>query len=342
MVERFSSPPIFRRIYMLEFLFKRLGLALITLTLITFVVFFIIQLPPGDFVDYLVTNMVAEGEQVTAQEVENMREMYGLNRPFIIQYGDWLIGVLKGDWGTSLEYQVGVLSKIQETLGTTLMLSFTTLIFTWVVSIPIAIYSSRRQYSLPDYIVSIVGFLGMAIPNFMFAIILMYFSFKWTGKAIMGFPEGGVTGFASFFEYLKHMIIPVIVIGTGGTCGMIRSTRAMLLDEQDKPHVLALRAKGASENRIVYKYDMKTVMLPTVAGLGYMIAAIFNGSTLTAIVLMLPTLGPDLLKALQTQDVFLSGGILLITSSLVVFGTLLSDILLTFMDPRIKINKEAN
>lgn len=317
-------------------------MALVTLLIITFVVFIVIQLPPGDFVDTIVTSMIAEGETVTEDEIMAMKEMYGVNRPVLVQYVDWLTGILKGDWGVSFYYDQSVLDKIGEVLGNTLMLSLFTMLFTYLSSIPIAIYAAKHQYSIGDYAFTFIGFIGMAIPNFLFAIVLMFISYKWFGKPIMGlFPEGGVHDWASFVDFLSRLIIPIVVIGTGGTCSLIRTVRAQMLDEQEQPYVLCTRAKGVSEAKITYKYSMRAVLNPIVSGLGPMISGIFTGSTITAIVLMLPTQGPILLKALQSQDVYLSGGILLISASLVVFGTLISDLLLAVLDPRIKHMEES-
>lgn len=324
-----------------KYIAKRLVMAAITLLLITMVVFIVIQLPPGDFVDTLVAQMVSEGERVTQVEIDNLRAAYGVDRPIIIQYLDWLGGILTGDWGTSFYFNQSVLVKIGETLGVTLVLSLSTLAFTYLLSIPIAIYSAKHQYTAGDYLVTLIGFIGLALPNFLFAIILMYLSFRWTGKPIMGFPETGVTDLASLLEWCKSLVIPVIVIGTGNTCSLIRTVRAQMLDEQQLPYVLSLRAKGVSENVITYKYQMRAVLNPIVSGLGSMLSGIFNGSTITAIVLMLPTLGPTLLKALQVQDVYLSGGILLISATLVVVGNLISDLLLAVLDPRIKLMEEG-
>ncbi|MDF2538405.1 MAG: transporter permease subunit [Herbinix sp.] len=321
---------------------KRLILASFTLLMISFVVFFVIQLPPGDYVDSLVTDMIAQGETVTTADIANLRTMYGVNRPFIIQYADWLKGIVTGDWGTSFYYNQSVLVKIGETLGATLMISLITLLVTYMIAIPIAIYSAKHQYSIGDYIFTFIGFVGMAIPHFLLAILLMFMSYKITGKPIMGlFPEGGVTDWASFLEFLKRLIIPTIVISLSGACGLIRSVRAQMLDEQEKPYVLCTRAKGVSEQTITNKYEMRAILNPIVSGLGGMISGIFNGSTITAIVLMLPTQGPILLKALQSQDVYLSGGILLISATLVVLGTLVSDLLLAVLDPRIKYLEES-
>lgn len=319
------------------FIVKRLIMAAITLVLISFVVFFIIQLPPGDYVDTLVTKMVAEGERVSEAEIAQLRQMYGVDRPFIIQYFSWFGGILTGDWGTSFNFNEGVLGIIADYLGPTLLLSISTLIFQYLVSIPIGIYAAKHQYSVGDYILTFVGFIGMAIPNFLFAILLMFFSYKLTGNAIMGmFPEGGIVDFASFLDFLKRLIIPILVIGLGGTCSGIRSTRALMLDEQTRPYILCTRAKGVSEAVLTWKYEVRAILNPTVSGLGGIISSVFNGSTITAIVLLLPTLGPVLLQALKTQDIYLSGGILFISAILVVLGTLLSDLLLAVLDPRIE------
>ncbi|MCK9524863.1 MAG: ABC transporter permease [Limnochordia bacterium] len=321
-------------IYML----KRIGMAFLTLLMISFVVFFIIQLPPGDFVDAMVTDMMAQGETITEQDIVNLKAMYRMDQPFMVRYFDWLKGILTGNWGISFYYNQGVLVKIKETLGVTLMISFLTLGVTYIVAIPIAIFSAKNQYSLGDYLFTFLGFVGMAVPNFLLAILLMYLSFKWTGRPIMGlFSEGGITDWASLLEFLKRLIIPIIVISLNEACGLIRRIRAQMLDEQEKPYVLCIRAKGTSERTITFRYQMRAVLNPIVSGLGGMIAGVFNGSTITAIVLMLPTQGPILLKALQTQDVYLSGGILLISATLVVIGTLISDLLLAALDPRIKL-----
>ncbi len=323
-----------------RYILKRLLLAAITLLLITFVVFFVIQLPPGDYVDTLVAKAISEGERVTEAEIQLLRETYGVNRPFMVQYFTWLGGILTGHWGTSFYYHQDILIKIGETLGITLTLSICTMLFTYLISIPIAIYSAKHQYSVGDYLFTFIGFIGMAIPNFLFAILLMYASYKLFGDPLMGLPEYGITSFATFLEWAKRMLIPILVIGTSGTCGLIRSIRAQMLDEQSQPYVLAIRAKGVSESAITFKYQMRAVLNPIVSGLGGMISGIFNGSTITAIVLMLPTLGPVLLKALQTQDIYLSGGILLISAILVVIGNLISDLLLAVLDPRIKLLEE--
>lgn len=326
----------------LKYIMKRLILAFFTLLMITLVVFFVIQLPPGDYVDNIVNSMIAQGETVTEADIANLRSMYHTDQPFLLQYVHWLKGLAVGNWGVSYYYKQDVLVKIKETLGPTLLISFITLIVTYLISIPIAIHSAKHQYQISDYIFTFIGFIGMAVPGFLLAILLMYLSYKITGKPIMGlFPEGGIHDLASFLEFLKKLIIPVIVISLNGTCNLIRTIRAQMLDEQERPYVLCTRAKGVSEKTITYKYEMRAVLNPVVSGLGPMISHLFNGSTITAIVLMLPTNGPILFKALQSQDVYLSGGILLISAVLVVAGTLISDLLLAVLDPRIKFLEES-
>lgn len=325
----------------IKFIGKRLLMTAITMLLVTFVVFFVIQLPPGDYVDTMVAQMVAEGERISPAEIEMMKEAYGMNDPFLVQYVRWLGNILTGDWGTSFYFNQSVLVKIGETLGMTILISLVTMAFTYIVSIPIAIYSARHQYTIGDYFFTFIGFIGMAVPNFLLAIVLMYLSFVWTGKPIMGLPTYGITSWATLVDWAKSLVIPVIVIGTGNTCSLIRTVRAQMLDEQQLPYTLSVRAKGVSETTLVYKYEMRAVLNPIVSGLGAMIAGVFNGSTITAIVLMMPTLGPVLLKALQVQDIYLSGGILLISASLVVIGNLISDILLSILDPRIKLLEET-
>jgi len=324
----------------LQYIIKRLLMAAVTMLLITFVVFFVIQLPPGDYVDTLVSNMIAEGETVTEADILYLKEIYGMNKPFIVQYFSWLKGIVTGNWGISFYYNQGVLVKIGETLGITITISLLTMLFTYILSIPIAIYSAKHQYSIGDYLFTFIGFIGMAIPNFLFAILLMYFSYKILGKPLMGLPDYGISSWATFVEWVKSMIIPILVIGTSGTCSLIRTVRAQMLDEQNQPYGLSTRAKGVSEATLTYKYQMRAVLNPIVSGLGGMISGIFNGSTITAIVLMLPTLGPVLLKSLQTQDIYMSGGILLISAILVVIGNLISDLLLAALDPRIKLLEE--
>jgi peptide/nickel transport system permease protein len=234
------------------------------------------------------------------------------------------------DWKYSFAYGKNVWDVIDDRLGLTVLVSALILLFQYGISLPIAVYASTHQYSVGDYISSFIGFLGAAIPNFILAFMLMYWSYKWTGNANVGLDMSG------FFPFLKSMIIPFLVIGTSGTCGIIRSVRAQMLDEVGKQYTLTARAKGVPERTIVMKYCFRAAINPTVSGLGGVLSSLFSGSTVTAMVLMIDIQGPELLKSLQTGDIYLAGGIVMTQAILVVIGILLSDIALAFLDPRIR------
>ena len=326
---------------MLKYIGKRILLFIPTVLLISFVIFFIIQLPPGDYVTSYISRMQAEGEVFTAQDIEALRAQYGLDKPWYLQYVQWIMNILtKGDFGYSFTYSRPVWSVIMDRLYLTITVSLIIMLFTYLVSIPIGIYSANHQYSVGDYIFTSIGFLGMATPNFLLAIILMYLSFKWTGNSLLGLfsndmLQNGVT-LSNFGDFMKRMIIPTIVIGTAGTCGVIRTVRAQMLDEKAKQYALTARAKGVSEWVITYKYCLRAALNPVVSGLAHSLSSIFSGSTISAIVMNLAIQGPVLYEALKYQDMYLAGTILLIQGILVVIGTLISDIILAWMDPRIR------
>lgn len=330
--------------YMAKYILKRITLFIPTLILISLIIFFVIQLPPGDYVDSLISARTAEGEIFTAQEIAHWRDYYGLDDPWYIQYFDWMKGIVtKGDFGYSFIYGQPVWSVISRTVGMTIVLTLIINVFQYAVSIPIAIYSSTHQYSIGDYIFSVIGFVGQAVPNFLIAIILMYWSFKVTGSANLGLYstemlQNGIHWY-NLGAFLKRLIIPIIVIGTSSTCGIIRTIRAQMLDEQSKQYILAARSKGVSEKVIIYKYCLRASLNPVVSGIGGMLSHLFSGSTVTAMVLNLQILGPELLKALKAQDMYLAGTIVMVQAFLVVVGTLLSDILLAWLDPRIRYTK---
>lgn len=324
-----------------KYILKRITLFIPTLILISLVIFFVIQLPPGDYVDSLISARSAEGEIFTAQEIAHWRDYYGLDNPWYIQYAEWVIGIVtKGDFGYSFIYGQPVWSVISRTVGMTIILTLIITVFQYGVSIPIAIYSSTHQYSIGDYIFSFFGFFGQAVPNFLLAIILMYWSFQVTGSANLGLYstdmlQNGIN-IHNFGAFLQRLIIPVFVIGTSSTCGIIRTIRAQMLDEQSKQYILAARSKGISERTIIYKYCLRAAMNPVVSGIGGMLSHLFSGSTVTAMVLNLQILGPELLKALKAQDMYLAGTIVMVQAFLVVVGTLLSDVMLAWLDPRIR------
>lgn len=328
---------------MLNYMIRRVLTMIPIVFIISMLVFYVIQLPPGDFISHYTARMEADGESFTQQRLEEMREHYGLDRPWYIQYGKWVKNIIKdGDFGYSFTYNRPVTYVIKERMGITIFISLVTMAFTYLVSIPIGIYSAVKQYSFGDYLATIIGFLGMATPNFLLAIILMYLSFVYFGDPMLGLisPEYLHSAWTldKVLDLLKHMIIPVIVIGTAGTCGLIRTMRAQMLDQLDKQYVLTARSKGLKEKWILYKYCVRAAINPIVSTIGWSLTGIFSGSTITAIVLNLPTQGPVMYKALMNQDMYLAGTWLLFMAMLTVIGTLISDILLAWLDPRIRID----
>ena len=339
---------------LVSYIVKRVLMFIPTLLLISVLVFFVIQLPPGDYVSQHIAKLASEGEYVDADYASELRAEYGLDLPVYQQYIKWVKDIIwtptdstyyrlygsHHNWKYSFAYGRNVWSVVEERLGLTIGVTAIIMLFQYAVSIPIAVYASTHQYSAGDYISSIIGFLGTAIPNFILAIILMYLSYKWTGNANVGLfsqemLENGVHLY-NFGEFMKRMIIPIIVIGTSGTCGIIRSVRAQMLDEVARQYTLTARAKGVSERKIVMKYCFRAAINPTVSGLGGVLSSLFSGSTVTAMVLNMQIQGPVLYKALQAQDMYLAGAIVMVQAVLVVIGVLLSDIALAFLDPRIR------
>ena len=329
---------------LVRYIIKRILMFVPTLFLISVLAFFVIQLPEIDYVDREIAKLAAEGEFVSQEEAEALRAEYGLDLPIHERYIKWVSGIIwtptdstyyrlyesHHDWKYSFAYGKNVWDVIDDRLGLTILVSALIMLFQYGISLPVAIYSSTHQYSVGDYISSIIGFIGAAVPNFILAFMLMYWSYKWTGNANVGLDLTG------FFPFLKSMIIPFLVIGTSGTCGIIRSVRAQMLDEIGRQYTLTARAKGVPERKIIMKYCFRAAMNPTVSGMGGVLSSLFSGSTVTAMVLMIDIQGPELLKSLQTGDVYLAGGIVMTQAVLVVIGILLSDIALAFLDPRIR------
>ncbi|MBO7385291.1 MAG: ABC transporter permease [Clostridia bacterium] len=333
-----------------NYIFRRVLTFIPILIIMSLVIFFIIQLPPGDYLSSYVAGLKAEGQIVDASELESLKERYGLDQPWFVQYFKWMGGILtRFDFGYSFDFEKPVWPVIAEVLPMTIVVSLATMLFNYLVGIPIGIYSAVHQYSVGDYCFTFVGFLGMAVPNFLFAILLMYATYVWTGTAFIGLYTSEVLvaleqGQMHWYDVLLRgdfwgrMAIPIIVIGTSGTCGTLRSMRAQMLDELGKNYVLCARAKGVSEKRIVYKYCLRAALNPTVSGLSGVLSHIFNGSTISAIVMNLQLVGPRLYSALKAQDMYLAGTILLVMGFLIVLGTLLSDIMLAWLDPRIRFS----
>lgn len=331
---------------MTRYITKRVLIMIPTVLVISFVVFFIIQLPPGDYVTSYVAKMAAEGEHFTPQMIQKLREEFGLDRPWYLQYFYWIGGIItKGDFGYSFSYQRPVWDVIMDRLGITIGISLATLLFTYLVALPIGIYSATHQYSLGDYSFTAIGFIGMATPNFLLAIVVMYASFKLTGTAYIGLfsaemLQNGVHLY-NFGELLKRMLVPIIVIGMSGTCSVIRTVRAQMLDEQTKQYTLTVRSKGVSERKITYKYCLRAALNPVVSGLSKSLSDVFTGSTISAIVMNLPIQGPVLYTALRSQDMYLAGTILLVQAVLIVLGSLIADIILALLDPRIRFGERS-
>jgi len=326
------------------YLLRRVLLLAVTLVIISMVIYIVIQLPPGDAVDTIVAQMEAEGDVITEAEELALRRQYGLDRPLAVQYADWVIKFLSGDMGRSIR-GVPVRDLIAERLGATIMLSTVSILFTYLVAIPIGIYSATHQYSLPDYGLTTLGFIGLATPNFLLGLILLYVFYKYFGLSIGGFFSPGMEeqpwSLAKVMDLIGHLWIPVIVIGTAATAGTIRVMRGTLLDELGKQYVITARAKGIAERRVIMKYPVRLALNPMVSGVGGVLPELISGETIVAIVLGLPTLGPLMYTAVRAQDINLSGSVLMVISALAVVGVLISDILLVIVDPRITYERKG-
>jgi peptide/nickel transport system permease protein len=325
---------------MAQYVVRRLLLFIPTLLLISIVSFTLIQLPPGDYLTTYVSQLAASGDRVDQAQLAALEKRYGLNQPMYKQYLKWMRNLLQGDMGISWQWNKPVTQLIWGRLALTLVLSLSSLLFIWIVGIPVGIYSATHQYSVGDYIFTIVGFIGMGIPNFMIALVLMWVGFSYFGADVGGLFssefQSAPWSIAKFIDLLKHLWVPVVVLGTSGTAWEIRSTRANLLDEVRKPYVTTARAKGLKESRLLWKYPVRVAMNPFFSTVGYVLPELVSGSTIISVVLSLPTTGPLLLSSLMGQDMFLAGSFLMMLSILTVIGTLISDILLAWVDPRIR------
>jgi peptide/nickel transport system permease protein len=323
-----------------RYILERILYAIPTLILISIVSFTIIQLPPGDFLTSYIAQLSQAGQTVDEATIAALTKRYGLDQPIYVQYFKWVWGMLHGDFGQSFEWNRPVNTLIWERLALTVAISLCTLIFTWIVAFPIGLYSATHQYSVGDYFVSFLGFIGIAIPQFMLALILMWIAYSYFGQSVGGLfsPEyvEAAWGWAKIMDLLKHLWIPVIIIGMSGTAGLIRTFRANLLDELNKPYVTTARAKGVPERKLLYKYPVRIAMIPFISTVGWSLPGLISGETITSVVLSLPTTGPLLLRALQSQDMYLAGSFVMLLSILTVIGTLISDILLAWIDPRIR------
>ncbi len=310
-----------------------------TLAVISVISYIIIELPPGDYVTTYINQLMETGD-VPAHVIENLRHQYGLDQPWYVRYLKWITRFLRGDMGYSLAWHQPVRDLIGARLLMSFLISFAALMFTWVVAFPIGIYSAVKQYSLGDYFFTFTGFLGLAIPNFLLALILMYLAYKYLDTGVGGLYskeyQGSPWSFGKVIDLLKHLAIPIVIIGTAGTAGTIRVMRANLLDELQKPYVITARAKGLQYWKLILRYPVRLALNPFISTVGWVLPSLIAGETIVSVVLSLPTAGPLFLQALLEEDMYLAGSFVLLAASLTVIGTLLSDILLAVIDPRIR------
>ena len=312
----------------------------IMIVFISFFAFVIINLPPGDYLTTYIQQLKASGTKVDDSMIENLKRQYGLDKPFHMRYVKWVSNMLHGDFGRSFQWSRPVLDIVLSRLPFTIALVLSSMVFVYLVSIPIAIYSATHQYSIGDYLATVFGFLGLAIPNFLFALVLMYFLFKYTGIQTGGLLsqefQDAAWSMAKLLDFLKHLIPPVVVIGTAGTAGLIRTMRGTLLDEINQLYVTVGRAKGMPRWRLIFKYPVRIALNPVISTIGWILPALVSGGTIVSIVLNLPTLGSILYRSLMSQDMYLAGSIVIFQTFLTFIGTFLSDMLLVWSDPRIR------
>jgi peptide/nickel transport system permease protein len=327
---------------MIAYIARRVLIMIPMLFLISIISFIAIQLPTGDFMTSYVATLRTMGDNVEQESIDALRERYGLGQPIHVQYIKWISGILlRGDWGQSMEWQKPVKELIWERLGLTVILSLVALMVSWFVAIPVGVYSATHQYSIPDYIMSIISFIGVGVPGFLLALIFMYFAQTQLGLNVGGlFSQQYINAPWSVdrvVDLAKHLWIPVVILAIEGTAGSIRTTRANLLDELNKPYVELARAKGLSEMQLIWKYPVRVALNPFFSTVGWSLASLISGATLLSVVLSLQTTGPMQLRALMSQDMYLAGSFLLLLSLLTIVGTLISDILLAVVDPRIRL-----
>ena len=327
---------------MLGYILRRIGIMIPTLFIISIISFVVIQLPPGDYLTTYSMTLRTQGDNVQEEAIQALRDRYGLNQPVYVQYYKWIWGILsRGDWGQSMEVGRPVKDLIWERLALTVVLSLMSIIVSWFIAIPLGVYSATHQYSIPDYIVTTFSFIGVGTPGFLLALLIM-----WAAMNMLGLNVGGLFSqqfisapwsWDKILDMLKHIWIPVLILALNGTAAGLRTTRANLLDELNKPYVETARSKGITEAKVIWKYPVRVALNPFFSTAGWELANMISGSQLVSIVLSLETTGPLLLRSLTSQDMYLAGGFLLLLSSLTVIGTLISDVILAWVDPRIRM-----
>jgi peptide/nickel transport system permease protein len=328
---------------MIQYIGRRILLLIPTLVVVSIMSFILIQLPPGDYLTTYIASLEAGGQIVQEDEIAALERQYGLDQPIYMQYFKWIRNILGGDFGMSLEWQRPVSDLIWDRLLLTFVMSFSTIVFAWSLAIPIGIYSATHQYHFLDYFFTFLGFIGLGTPNFMLALIFMWIAYSMFGLSVGGLFSSEYVdapwSLGRIWDLFKHIWIPLIILGTSGTAGLIRTMRANLLDELRKPYVTTARAKGLNERNLIWKYPVRVALNPFISTVGWALPSLISGSTITASVLSLPTTGPLLIRALMNQDMFLAGSFLMMLSFLTVIGTLISDVLLAFLDPRIRYGR---
>ena len=329
---------------MISYIIRRILIMIPTLFAVSMISFAIIQLPPGDFLTTYASQLRSQGDVVDEAEIAALRERYGLGMPIHQQYARWISGiVLRGDWGQSMEWRKPVRDLIGERILLTIILSLAALAVSWFIAIPLGVYCATRQYSIPDYLITLASFIGVGTPGFLLALLIM-----WVAQSSFGLNVGGLFSeafmdapwsMAKAWDLAKHIWIPVLILALNGTAGGLRTTRANLLDEMNKPYVETARSKGLTESQLTWKYPVRLALSPFVSTLGWELANLVSGATLISVVLSLQTTGPLMLRALLSQDMYLAGSFLLVLSTLTVIGTLFSDILLAWIDPRIRMQQ---
>ncbi|ATR21387.1 Oligosaccharide transport system permease protein [Roseomonas mucosa] len=327
---------------MLKFILKRLAWMVPALLVVSFLAFVLIQLPPGDYVTTYIATLAASNETVDQNTAAELRERFGLDQPMLVQYVKWMGNILlRGDFGLSFEWQQPVSGLIWERMALTLVLTLATLILTWAIALPLGVFSAVRKYSVGDYVLTFLSFVGLAIPSFLLAIVLMYFAAVEWGQEVGGlFSDEYVAApwsMAKLLDLLSHLWIPVVILAVSGTASLVRVMRANMLDELHRPYVTTARAKGLSEFHLLVKYPMRVALNPFISTIAWLLPNLVSGSIIVAIVLNLPTAGPMLLQSLMSQDMYLAGAFVLLICVLTLMGSLISDILLAIADPRIRL-----
>jgi len=330
---------------MARYVLKRFITMILMLLGISLVVFIILELPPGDFAERYVHDLRQSGAQVSSDQIFTIRHQLGLDRPWPERYWSWLTGMItRFDFGWSLTFRMPVTKVLGDRIWFTIILSVVTIGLSYIIAIPLGIYSAMRQYSAGDYFFTVLGYLGMATPAFLFALILLYIATTYMDTSVGGIYSlefiDAAWSWGKFVDLIKHMWMPIVVLGTSGAASTIRTMRATMLDEKNQLYVTVARAKGVLEKKLIRKYPVRAALNPVISTIGWELATVVSGSPITATVLSLPDIGPIFLKALSNQDVYLSGTVLMIYSALTILGTFISDILLALLDPRIRLGGE--